>query len=196
MALPPKKSKQDGRDNSAPNQGSGTSHGPNTPRGFFSADALDVSGGLIFLVVGGGFHYAGGWFHIIGFLFDFLVVCCGLTVITHHVDEQIFKRFGLRYWLSLIVAFIIFASLAGYVVWKENDHPLPTNPAGSKPVKTAIWQPAPLGYSVTANTVHLTFHGQDLSFACIARYATLGLWPLVAPCQWSNTGRAFVYLLD
>jgi hypothetical protein len=33
-------------------------------------------------------------------------------------------------------------------------------------------------------TVHLTFRGQDLNFACINRYATLGLWPLV--CHIGN----------
>jgi hypothetical protein len=137
MALP-QNSEQDSGDNSSTNQGSGTGHGQESPKGFFSADALEVSGGLILLVVGAAFHYAGGWFHIVGFFCDFLVVCCGLTVFTHHVEKEKFELFGLRYWVALMVAFIIFASLAVYVVRKETSLAPPTNTDDSKPA-TVQW---------------------------------------------------------
>ncbi|HEY5044168.1 MAG TPA: hypothetical protein VIK53_19530 [Verrucomicrobiae bacterium] len=124
MSLPPN-SEQGSGDNSSANQSTGTGHHKKVKAGIFSADALEISGGLIFLVFGGGFHIAGGWFHIAGFMCDFLVVCCGLTIITHHVET--FKLFGFCYWLSLGVAFIIFASLAFYVVSKESAKPIESN---------------------------------------------------------------------
>ena len=130
MALSPN-NEQDNGDNSFSNQGSGTGHNKKVKAGIFSADALEISGGLIFLVIGGGFHIAGGWLHIAGFICDFLVVCCGLTIITHHVET--FKLFGFHYWLSLGVTFIIFASLAFYVVGKEKTELTPTNAIEPKP---------------------------------------------------------------
>src|ERR1035437_6894018 len=133
----PQNSEQNSGDESSSDQGSSTGHRQNA-KDIFSVDALDVGGGLIFLVFSGAFHLAGGGFHIVGFLFDFLVVLCGLTIITHHVDKQKFKLFGVRYWFALIVAFIIFASLSVHVVMKESGHPLLTNAAGSKPVESQL----------------------------------------------------------
>jgi hypothetical protein len=132
MSLPPN-SEQDSGDNSSSNQSSGTGHHKKVKAGIFSTDALEISGGLIFLVIGGGFHIAGGWFHIAGFMCDFLVVCCGLTIITHHVET--FKLFGFRYWISLGVTFIIFSSLAFYVVRKEKIEPPSASAANTKPVE-------------------------------------------------------------
>jgi hypothetical protein len=140
----PENGKQNGGDDGRADQGSRTSHRQNA-KGIFSVDALDVGGGLVFLVFSGVFHVAGGWFHIVGFLFDFLVVLCGLTIITHHVDKQYFKLFGFRYWLALIVTFGIFSALAVHVVLKENASPFPPTVAESKPVTNAIgWLPPEL----------------------------------------------------
>jgi hypothetical protein len=127
------KSKQDSGNYAPAYQGSGTNCPPNIPSGLFSPDALEAAGGLVFLVVGGAFHYAGGWFHCAGFTFDFLAVCCGLTIVTHHADEKTFKLFGFRYWLSLLVCLFLFVLLAVHVAVKENSrqpnqHPIPLNP--------------------------------------------------------------------
>jgi hypothetical protein len=52
-----------------------------------------------------------------------------------------------------------------------------------------------LCFTITASTVHLTFRGQDVNFACISRYATLGLWPLVAKPLCYQHGGFFVFNL-
>jgi hypothetical protein len=72
-------------------------HKEDASLGIFSSDAIDAAGGFIFLVIGAAFHIAGGWFHIIGFFFDFLVVFCGLILLTHHLDGK-FKG-GVKFFL-------------------------------------------------------------------------------------------------
>lgn len=121
--LVPKKSEQENGDNNPPNKDSRIGHSQHIPTGPLSAPALDAIAGFIFFVFAAEFHLAGGWLHIIAFFFDFLVVVCGLTIITHHIEKQKFPLWGRRYWTSLIVVFIVLASLAFYVIRKEDGKP-------------------------------------------------------------------------
>jgi hypothetical protein len=115
----PENSKQDGGNKGSINQDSGNHHDQNPSTGFFSSDILEIGAAFILFVFSGVFHVAGGWFHIIGFICDFLIIWCGLTIISHHAGERTFKLFGLRYWVSLGVAFSIIAVLIVFVVGKE-----------------------------------------------------------------------------
>jgi hypothetical protein len=105
---------------------------PEAKPGLFSHEALEICGVLIFVVIGAGFHIAGGWCHVVGFSLDFLAVCCGLTIITHHVEA--FKLFGFKFWLSVFLAFSTLATLTSYVVKKETANPLSTTSHELSPI--------------------------------------------------------------
>jgi hypothetical protein len=186
----PEENKQIAGDDPADqNNGRHEKHGRKT---FFTAEVLDISGGIIFLVFSGGFHLIGGGFHLVGFAFDFAVVFCALLAISYHVDEKSFRRFGLRFWFVLALAFCLICFLAWSVCFKKPEQstafkiiPREMYVETKTPRHFLMWDangrfiPSPINVIMLAQFTNLRHKAMDVNSYQFEGRATNGLWEIM-----------------
>jgi hypothetical protein len=73
-------------------------------------DILEISGGIVFAIVGAGLSEAG--FHIWGFIAYFIAVACGIFVISHHLKKSGFRYFRTLFWSLMVLDSALFAFLS------------------------------------------------------------------------------------
>ena len=91
---------------------------------FSTIEIIEAIGVFIFGVIGIALHDAE--YGVLGYIFDFLAIWCGIAVVNHRIKNSKFRRVSpYFYWPSVCLAFLLFVFLSWSVSFKsagESNH--------------------------------------------------------------------------